>query len=130
MKRNILTIFLALLCTVLHAQISGTIKWEQNVDFSIQTANEYTEILAEPMCYTEEVGSPKIPYCVKSFVLPNDAEVSMVRITSVSKRLIGENLLVIPAQYPIPVGEGYSSWVDPNEKIYNSSNPFPTGIGY
>ena len=125
MKRNILTIFLALLCTVLHAQISGTIKWEQNVDFSIQTANEYTEILAEPMCYTEEVGSPKIPYCVKSFVLPNDAEVSMVRITSVSKRLIGENLLVIPAQYPIPVGEGYSSWVDPNEKIYNSSNPFP-----
>lgn len=125
MKRNILTIFLALLCTVLHAQISGTIKWEQNVDFSIQTANEYTEILAESMCYTEEVGSPKIPYCVKSFVLPDNAEVSPVRITSVSRRLIGENLLVIPAQYPTPVGEGYSSWVDPNGKVYNSSNPFP-----
>ncbi len=59
MKIYILTILLALLCTVLHAQISGTIIWKQNVDFSIQTANEYTEVLAESMCYTEEVGSPK-----------------------------------------------------------------------
>lgn len=125
MKIYILTILLALLCTVLHAQISGTIIWKQNVDFSIQTANEYTEVLAESMCYTEEVGSPKIPYCVKSFVLPDNAEVSSVRITSVSRRLIGENLLIIPAQYPTPVGEGYSSWVDPNGKVYNSLNPFP-----
>lgn len=126
MKKYILTVLLALLlCTVLHAQISGTIKWKQNVDFSIQITNEYTEILAKSMCYTEEVGSPKIPYCVKSFILPNNAEVSTIRITSVSKRLIGENLLVIPTQYPTPVGEGYSSWIDPNEKVYNSSNSFP-----
>ncbi|MFR2070820.1 MAG: C25 family cysteine peptidase [Bacteroides nordii] len=125
MKKYILTVLFVLLCTVLHAQISGTIKWEQDVDFSIQTESEYTEILISSMCYTEEVGSPKIPYCVKSFVLPNNAEVSTIRITSVSKRLIGENLLVIPAQYPIPVGEGHSSWVGPNKEVYNSSNPFP-----
>ena len=125
MKKYILTILILLLCTILHAQINGTINWEENVDFSIQTGNEYTEVLAESMCYSEEVGSPKIPYCVKSFVLPENAEVSSVRITSVSRRLIGENLLVIPAQYPTPVGEGYSSWVDPDEKVYNSSNPFP-----
>ena len=125
MKIYILTIFLTLLCAVLHAQISGTIKWEKDVDFSIQIGNEYTEIWAASMCYTEEVGSPKIPYCVKSFVLPNNAEVSTIRITSVNKQLIGENLLVIPAQCPTSVGEGYSSWVDPNKEIYNSSNPFP-----
>lgn len=124
MKIYILTIFLTLLCAVLHAQISGTIKWEKDVDFSIQIGNEYTEIWAASMCYTEEVGSPKIPYCVKSFVLPNNAEVSTIRITSVNKQLIGENLLVIPAQCPTSVGEGYSSWVDPNKEIYNSSNPF------
>lgn len=104
MKIYILTIFLTLLCAVLHAQISGTIKWEKDVDFSIQIGNEYTEIWAASMCYTEEVGSPKIPYCVKSFVLPNNAEVSTIRITSVNKQLIGENLLVIPAQCPTEVG--------------------------
>ena len=125
MKKFILTVLFVLLCTVSHAQISGTIEWEQDVDFSIQTGTEYTEVLISSMCYTEEVGSPKIPYCVKHFVLPNNAEVSTIRITSVNKRLIGENLLVIPAQYPTPVGEGYSSWVDPNKEVYNSPNPFP-----
>lgn len=34
-------------------------------------------------------------------------------------------MLVFPDQYPVPVGGDYPSWVEPNEWVYNSSNPFP-----
>lgn len=127
MKIYISTIVFALLvCTALHAQISGTIKWKQGIDFTIYIGNEYSQISTESMCYIEEVGNPKIPCCVESFVIPNDVVVSTFRINLVNKRLIGENLLVVPAQYPVPVGGGYyPSWVEPNEWVYNSPNPFP-----
>jgi len=126
MKKYILTGLLTLFAYIVsYGQISGSIKWEQNVDFSIQIGDEYTEISVESMCYTEEVGSPKLPYCVKSFVLPDNAKAPMIKVATTSRHLIGENLLIIPAQYPTPIGEGYSSWTEPNREIYNSSKPFP-----
>lgn len=127
MKRYVLTGLIGLFtCFVAYAQINGSIRWEQNVDFSVHIGSEYVDILTESMCYTEEVGNPKIPCCVESFVIPNDVVVSTIRITSVNKRLIGENLLVVPVQHPIPVGGGYyPRWVEPNEWVYNSPNPYP-----
>ena len=96
MKKYILaSLVVSLMCNIIHAQINCTIEWKQNVDFSIQSGSEYTEILTKSMCYTEEVGNPKISCCVESFVIPNDVVVSAIRIISVNKRLIGENLLVI-----------------------------------
>ena len=98
MKKYILaSLVVSLMCNIIHAQINGTIEWKQNVDFSIQSGSEYTEILTKSMCYTEEVGNPKIPYCVKSFVLPSNVKVSAIRITTATRHLIGENLLIIPA---------------------------------
>ncbi len=126
MKKYILaSLVVSLMCNIIHAQINGTIEWKQNVDFSIQSGSEYTEILTKSMCYTEEVGNPKIPYCVKSFVLPSNVKVSAIRITTATRHLIGENLLIIPAQYPIPVGKDYLGWTGPNDEVYNSSKPYP-----
>ena len=126
MKKYILTGLLVLFAYIIsYGQINGSIKWEQNVDFSIQIGDEYTEISTESMCYIEEVGNPKIPYCVKSFVLPNNAKTPTIRITATSRRLIGEGLLIIPVQYPTPIGEGYSGWTEPNYKVYSSSKSFP-----
>lgn len=52
MKKNILTIlFVFLVCTALHAQISGAIKWKQGVDFTIHTRDEYTEIFSRINVY-------------------------------------------------------------------------------
>ena len=126
MKKYILAGLLVLFAYIIsYGQINGNIKWEQNVDFSIQIGDEYTEISTESMCYTEEVGSPEIPYCVKSFVLPNNAKTPTIRITATSRRLIGGGLLIIPAQYPTPIGERYSSWTEPNNGVYSSSKSFP-----
>ena len=121
MKKYILTSLLTLFAYIVsYGQISGSVKWEQNVDFFIQIGDEYTEISIESMCYTEEVGSPKLPYCVKSFVLPDNAKAPMIKVATTSRQLIGENLLIIPAQYPTPIGEDYSSWTEPNSEVYNS----------
>ena len=126
MKKYILTSLLTLFAYIVsYGQISGSVKWEQNVDFFIQIGDEYTEISIESMCYTEEVGSPKLPYCVKSFVLPDNAKAPMIKVATTSRQLIGENLLIIPAQYPTPIGEDYSSWTEPNSEVYNSLKPFP-----
>ena len=126
MKKYILTGLLILFTYIISfGQISGSIKWNQSVDFSIQTGDKYAEIQTESMCYTEEVGNPKIPYCIKSFVLPNNAKTPTIEITTTNRRLIGEDLLIIPAQYPTPVGDGYSSWKEPNSEVYNSSKSFP-----
>lgn len=126
MKRYIITGLIGLFtCFITNAQINGSIKWEQNVDFSVHIGNNYVDILTESMCYTDEVGSPKIPYCVKSFVIPNNAKTPEVKITVTSRRLIGEDLLITPAQNPIPIGGEYVGWTGPNNEVYNSSKPFP-----
>lgn len=110
---------------MLYAQINGTIEWKQNVDFSIHVVDSCVEILTKSMCYLEDVGSPKIPCFVKSFILPNNVKVSNIRVTPISRRLIGENLLLVPVQDPIPVGENNPAWTSPNGEVYNSSKPFP-----
>lgn len=125
MKSILIGILGLFICSISYAQISGNIKWEQNVDFNIQIGNEYVEIITESMCYTEEVGSPKLPYCVKSFVIPINAKMPTVKITNTNRRLIDEDIIIIPAQFPTITGEGYTSWTDPNREVYNSSKSFP-----
>lgn len=46
MKRYIILLFISyLICDVSSAQISGIVKWIPDTDFSVQTNNEYTEML-------------------------------------------------------------------------------------
>ena len=103
MKKYILTSLLTLFAYIVsYGQISGSVKWEQNVDFFIQIGDEYTEISIESMCYTEEVGSPKLPYCVKSFVsvsythlyvIPQDAQNANLLIYDMNGKQIEQFVL-------------------------------------
>lgn len=107
----------------LSAQVEGTIQWQPEIDFTYQINGEYIEILSETG-YVDEPGMPQIPYCVKTFLIPVNAQ-PVIQVKYVNRKLQKKDVLLYPVQPLIPIGESSLSWVEPNNDIYNSSNPFP-----
>ena len=123
MKKILVCLMAIIVVTNLSAQVEGTIQWNPDIDFTYQVNGEYIQISSETG-YIDEPGMPQIPYCVKTFLIPMNVQAA-IQVKSVNRKLQREDVLLYPAQPPIPIGESRSSWVEPNSDIYNSSNPFP-----
>lgn len=109
--------------TILYAQIEGVIKWEENKDFTYQEIDKYVNITSASG-YVETIGAPQLPYCIKTFLVPINSQVSL-QVKKVKKQLLKEGILLYPVQPPVSVGQEDLEWVDPDSLIYNSLNPFP-----
>lgn len=123
MKKILVSLIAILVVMNLSAQVEGTIQWHPEIDFTYQVNGEYIEISSETG-YVDEPGTPQIPYCVKTFLIPVNAQAT-IQVKSVNRKLQRKDVLLYPVQPPIPIGGSSSSWVEPNNDIYNSSNPFP-----
>ena len=123
MKKILVYLMAIVMAMNLSAQVNGTIQWNPEIDFTYQVNGEYIEISSETG-YIDEPGMPQIPYCMKTFLIPVNAEAA-IQVKSVNRKLQKKDVLLYPVQPPIPIGESSSSWVEPNSDIYNSSNPFP-----
>ena len=123
MKKILVYLMAIVMAMNLSAQVNGTIQWNPEIDFTYQVNGEYIEISSETG-YIDEPGVPQIPYCMKTFLIPVNAEAA-IQVKSVNRKLQKKDVLLYPVQPPIPIGESSSSWVEPNSDIYNSSNPFP-----
>ena len=123
MKKILVCLITIVVVMNLSAQVEGTIQWQPEIDFTYQINGEYIEILSETG-YVDEPGMPQIPYCVKTFLIPVNAQPA-IQVKYVNRKLQKKDVLLYPVQPPIPIGESSLSWVEPNNDIYNSSNPFP-----
>ena len=123
MKKILVCLITIVVVMNLSAQVEGTIQWQPEIDFTYQINGEYIEILSETG-YVDEPGMPQIPYCVKTFLIPVNAQ-PVIQVKYVNRKLQKKDVLLYPVQPPIPIGESSLSWVEPNNDIYNSSNPFP-----
>ena len=123
MKKILVYLMAIVMAMNLSAQVNGTIQWNPEIDFTYQVNGEYIEISSETG-YIDEPGMPQIPYCMKIFLIPVNAEAA-IQVKSVNRKLQKKDVLLYPVQPPIPIGESSSSWVELNSDIYNSSNPFP-----
>ena len=109
--------------TSANGQIDGIITWVENIDFTFRPEGEYMNVVSEPSTYLNEIGAPNLPYCVKTFLVPVGVQPS-VQIHSVNKELLKSDILVYPAQ-PQVIISSVPEWVEPDSRIYNSSNPYP-----
>ena len=124
MKRLIMIIGVVfVMITSVNAQIEGIITWVENIDFTFRPEGEYMNVVSEPSTYLNEIGAPNLPYCVKTFLVPVGVQPS-VQIHSVNKELLKSDILVYPAQ-PQVIISSVPEWVEPDSRIYNSSDPYP-----
>lgn len=124
MKRLIMIIGVVfVMITSVNAQIDGIITWVENIDFTFRPEGEYMDVVSEPSTYLNEIGAPNLPYCVKTFLVPVGVQPS-VQIHSVNKELLKSDILVYPAQ-PQVIISSVPEWVEPDSRIYNSSDPYP-----
>lgn len=79
--------------TILYAQIEGVIKWEENKDFTYQEIDKYVNITSASG-YVETIGAPQLPYCIKTFLVPINSQVSL-QVKKVKKQLLKEGILFI-----------------------------------
>ena len=123
MKKKICFLLAIIVVNTLYAQIEGVIKWEENKDFTFQEIDKYVSITSASG-YVETIGAPQLPYCIKTFLVPINSQVSL-QVKKVEKQLLKEGVLLYPVQPPVSVGQEDLEWVDPDSLIYNSLNPFP-----
>lgn len=124
MKKYIRLLLVFIITNInVHAQIEGVIKWKENEDFAFQKVNEYVDIISESG-FVDVVGAPNLPYVIKTFLVPLNAQISL-SVKNVHKNILKENILLYPVQSPISVGKENRELLEPDSVIYNSLNPFP-----
>ncbi len=110
---------------ILTAQVSDRFALTQE-EILFQRNTDFDELITSEYSFTEEVGNPQLPVHIESFVVPFEATVSDLQITSVSKQKIDGNFYIYPAQPPrILDGSESPAFVQPNASVYNSSSPYP-----
>ena len=103
MKSNLILKILVLtligLPVLLKAQVSESFMLTQN-EIVFQKNTEFNELTTKDYSFTDEIGNPQLPVRIESFVVPFDATVSGIQITSVTKNKIKGNFYIYPTQLP------------------------------
>jgi hypothetical protein len=122
---KILVINLIGLPVLLKAQVSENFTLSQN-ELIFQKNADFDELTLKDYSFTEEIGNPQLPIRIESFVIPYDAVVSGLQITSVTKQKNKGKFYIYPTQPPRPLdGSDPPAFVEPNPAVYNSSAPYP-----
>ncbi len=130
-----LAIFFSAFCVSLSfANTASHLSFSRS-DFVIFTEKGFDTVTLPRCLPSEKVGAPQLPVRGVSLIVPQDVRVTGVKVLSFKKAKLDGSYNVIPAQPVVPIGET-APWVEPDEEIYNSNNPFPgklvelTGDGY
>ena len=106
------------------AQVSDSYVLTPN-DITLYQNGEYDVIITAENTFTDEVGSPQLPVKIISYVLPYNSTVTGINVSVTQQKLEG-NYYIYPAQPPRRLdGSEPPPFVEPNQEIYNSNNPYP-----
>ena len=124
-SRKILVIALVALPCLVKAQITESFNFPRR-ELIFQENGEFDEVRTKDYSFTEEIGNPQMPTRIESFVVPFDAVVSGISVTSVTKQKIQGEFYVYPTQPKIPLdGSEPPEFAEPNPTVYNSTEPYP-----
>lgn len=73
-------------------------------------------------------GEPVLPYRTIKALIPQSSDVEDINVIPGRMRLLQQRLVVEYGRTPTPVGSPPTTISKPNEKIYNSVEPFPTSL--
>lgn len=126
MRKIILLLCLACFCIPGKGQtlISGTLTLTPQ-EITIDSLEGFSRIRFQQGEYTADPGKPQLPVKTLSYVVPFDAVVTGVQVTSLQKQHLPGVYTVYPAQYPIPTGGPSPGFAPPDSLTYHSSSPYP-----
>lgn len=126
MTRYFFVAMFILISIQLKAQLSETICVEES-ELSFSRVEEFDCVIWNKSSeFTEQVNAPKLPVIIESFVIPFDAQVVNIGVVVKRKNLLNENLLIVPVEPPISIGDDFSTLsLNPDGAIYNSSLAYP-----
>jgi len=128
-KTNILSFLLIGLSILITSTFAGEMR--KTFDFSereisFKRENNYDAVLIRRCFPSAEIGKPQLPIKPVNFLIPSDAKVENITVSSQSIELSGE-YNIIPAQIPKIIGADWQ-WTEPNPEIYNSATPYPERV--
>ena len=113
------------LCSTIKAQVSDNTSLQQS-NIVFQQNGIYDEISVEGCSFTEEIGNPQLPVFFETFVLPYNAVITDIQITTTNSQHIFGNYFIYPTQTPRKLdGSEAPPFVEPNYAVYNSTVPYP-----
>ncbi len=129
MKRNVIFIAIALLTLLpiaeAKAQIAGQISTDKG-SITLSEKDGYDVIrIAGSNALTRDVGAPELPAVQKSFVMPLDASVVGIDITTSQRTELRGKLTPYPVQKPVTVGGLDGGFTEPLDSIYNGNACYP-----
>ena len=127
MKKIIgLILFLTLTSLLLADVVSFTYTFEKP---RIKTEDGYTELIYENCVNLGQEGEPLLPQLGAEILLSQAQELETIKIISTRYYEQKENIKLKPASKQFPISQKVENYVViPNEKIYNSSLPYPVNI--
>ncbi len=93
-------------------------------DVVVENVRSYHKLTVDGCSTVSDVGAPDLPIRVLHFVIPGDARVDDVVISSLEERELTGVYRVLPRQPEVPMGE-VAPWVDPDPAIYGSDSTYP-----
>jgi len=86
---------------------------------------EYAQVKLDDSYHLGNPGDPSLPYIGINLLLPQGQSISDISIDFYNEQYLG-NYIVYPVQQPMPLSQlEQAEFTAPNEKIYNSTTPFP-----
>lgn len=101
----------------INAQVSESFTFNQK-ELIFQKNADFDELTTKDYSFTEEIGNPQLPTRIESFVVPYDAIVSGISVTSVTKQKLKGEFYVYPTQPKIISDEYMHGYHIVTVKIY------------
>ncbi|MBP6872804.1 MAG: hypothetical protein KBC43_12415 [Bacteroidales bacterium] len=123
-SRFFIAIIVALFAFQAHSQVNDTLAFSIN-DVTFDTIGSYVRPVLAGCHYTDVVGVPNMPYLVKDYLLPHNAEITGISILDSNHFTLQGTYLVYPTQTPIILdGRPAPPFVEPDTAYYNSSSRY------
>jgi hypothetical protein len=126
-KRSFLFLLLPCLLLAASGTITQTFTFAQS-DFVFDQVSGY-DVVALPGQYsTSEPGSPNLPLANYQVLIPPDAEVTGIEVTSVSRSVLPGTYNIHPSQRPQVLSKPDLPFVAPDAKVYSQDALYPEQV--
>ncbi|NDW08127.1 C25 family cysteine peptidase [Dysgonomonas sp. 520] len=124
MKKSFLLLTTLLLSMGLFSQVGGRVNFAPS-ELEVISYGEFVRFSLPNTESGDDVGTPELPYVIQSFIIPTNANVTGIRINTLTKRKLPGAFYVYPSQPPIPVNNKYEGAFRMDTVLYNTQLPFP-----
>jgi hypothetical protein len=126
-NRFFIAIMFTLFAYQASSQVNDTLTFSLN-DVTFDTIGSYVRPALAGCHYTDVIGAPNMPYLVRDYLLPHNAEITSISILDSAKINLAGTHYVYPTQTPIILdGRPAPPIVEPDPTYYNSGSRFVGG---